>query len=87
MLRRRQLVCSFCGKSEADVGKLVAGPKVLICDQCVALASQIMQGHSGDGPQPSESQRGGLLWRVLNSIGLARHRGFLRRSAERAVAR
>jgi hypothetical protein len=32
------LACSFCGKDEADVEKLVAGPKVYICDECVAIA-------------------------------------------------
>lgn len=41
--RRRNLKCSFCGKSEHEVQKLVAGPKgVFICDACVAKASAIM---------------------------------------------
>jgi hypothetical protein len=31
------LNCSFCGKSHTQVDKLIAGPKVLICDQCVRL--------------------------------------------------
>jgi hypothetical protein len=34
MPKRKQLTCSFCGKSESEVAKLVAGPKVYICDEC-----------------------------------------------------
>ena len=36
------LKCSFCGKSEKEVNKLVAGPDVYICDGCVQLCSQII---------------------------------------------
>jgi len=32
------LYCSFCGKSQHDVRKLVAGPHVFICDECVELS-------------------------------------------------
>jgi ATP-dependent Clp protease ATP-binding subunit ClpX len=32
------LTCSFCGKSQSEVKKLVAGPSVCICDGCVELA-------------------------------------------------
>src|SRR5262249_38490999 len=34
--------CSFCGKSKAEVERLVAGPKVYICDACVDLAAEIV---------------------------------------------
>ncbi len=34
--------CSFCMKAYTDVGTLVAGPGVYICDQCVALCSQLI---------------------------------------------
>jgi ATP-dependent protease Clp ATPase subunit len=44
MLRGKRLACSFCGKSAAEVAKLVAGPKVYICDECVAAANRIMHG-------------------------------------------
>ena len=68
MLRRRLLTCSFCGKSETDVAKLVAGPKVYICDRCVAIASRIMDAHSGSEPQIPVPQRG--FWqRALSRIG------------------
>jgi len=42
MFKRRLLACSFCGRSATQVAKLVAGPKVYICDFCVAEASRIM---------------------------------------------
>ncbi len=53
MFRRRLLCCSFCGRDEATVSKLVAGPSVYICDECVALASRIMQS---DGSSQAESR-------------------------------
>lgn len=36
------LKCSFCGKSEKEVDKLVAGPGVYICDACVELCNQVI---------------------------------------------
>jgi ATP-dependent Clp protease ATP-binding subunit ClpX len=36
------LKCSFCGKNESEVAKLVAGPKVFICDECVEVATRLM---------------------------------------------
>ena len=35
------LYCSFCGKSQHDVRKLIAGPTVFICNECVALCADI----------------------------------------------
>ena len=34
--------CSFCGKPQDQVRRLVAGPGVFICDQCIVLCNQIM---------------------------------------------
>jgi hypothetical protein len=36
------LHCSFCGKSQHDVRKLIAGPTVFICDECVELCNEII---------------------------------------------
>ncbi|HEX8890365.1 MAG TPA: ClpX C4-type zinc finger protein [Pyrinomonadaceae bacterium] len=36
--------CSFCGKSENEVGKLVSGPNVYICDECVNICNEIIAG-------------------------------------------
>jgi ATP-dependent Clp protease ATP-binding subunit ClpX len=40
--RMGNLFCSFCGKSQAEVKKLIAGPAVYICDECVALCNDII---------------------------------------------
>ncbi|KAA1250648.1 hypothetical protein F0Q45_08705 [Mycobacterium simiae] len=41
-----QIWCSFCGKSNTEVDKLVAGPGVHICNECVAVADGIMEKHA-----------------------------------------
>ena len=40
------LSCSFCGKSKDIVSKLIAGPGVYICDECVGLCDEILAGES-----------------------------------------
>ena len=37
------LYCSFCGKSQHEVKKLIAGPSVFICDECVDLCNDIIR--------------------------------------------
>ncbi|MCL7487629.1 MAG: ATP-dependent Clp protease ATP-binding subunit ClpX [Desulfobulbaceae bacterium] len=39
--------CSFCGKSQDEVGKLVAGPNVYICDECIDLCNEIVHDTMG----------------------------------------
>jgi ATP-dependent Clp protease ATP-binding subunit ClpX len=41
--KRLPLYCSFCGKEQDEVGYLVAGPNVFICNECVELCREI--GH------------------------------------------
>jgi ClpX C4-type zinc finger len=41
------LKCSFCQKTEDNVEKLVAGPKVYICNECVAIAARLMLQRPG----------------------------------------
>ncbi len=45
--RRRDLSdqqrCSFCGRSESRVGKLIAGPGIHICDKCVEFCNEILE--------------------------------------------
>lgn len=57
------LTCSFCGKSQKEVKKLIAGPTVYICDECIGLCNDIIaeeqdKDAKGDGtfkvPKPSE---------------------------------
>src|SRR5512136_1201695 len=42
MERRETLCCSFCGKSQKEVKKLIAGPTVYICDECIGLCNDII---------------------------------------------
>ena len=37
------LYCSFCGKSQHEVRKLIAGPSVFVCDECVELCNEIIR--------------------------------------------
>lgn len=56
------LYCSFCGKSQHEVKKLIAGPSVFICDECIELCNDIIREEvtadrpaaSSDLPRPSE---------------------------------
>ena len=41
--RTMKLHCSFCGKSQDEVKKLIAGPMVSICDECIGLCNEIIQ--------------------------------------------
>ena len=59
----RLLYCSFCGKSQHEVRKLIAGPSVFICDECVELCNDIIReeiqekspgGHGSKLPIPRE---------------------------------
>jgi ATP-dependent Clp protease ATP-binding subunit ClpX len=53
MLRAARLHCSFCGRSEAEVARLVAGASAYICDACTAACVSVFQDHGGfDVPRP-----------------------------------
>ncbi|HBQ85047.1 MAG TPA: ATP-dependent Clp protease ATP-binding subunit ClpX, partial [Syntrophomonas sp.] len=57
-----QLKCSFCGKTQDQVKKLVAGPGVYICDECIELCNEIIEEELaddigfgiGDIPKPND---------------------------------
>lgn len=55
------LKCSFCGKSQTKVRKVIAGPGVYICDECVVLCVDIIA--------PSEEEKAGLLDRARTPSG------------------
>ncbi|MEI6157641.1 MAG: ClpX C4-type zinc finger protein, partial [Atribacterota bacterium] len=40
---KNRLKCSFCGKTQSEVNKLIAGPGVYICDECVELCTEIIK--------------------------------------------
>ncbi len=54
----KKLKCSFCGKGHQEVKKLIAGPNVYICDECVELCNDII---AEDEDQTDESQSGYIL--------------------------
>jgi ATP-dependent Clp protease ATP-binding subunit ClpX len=60
---KKQLKCSFCGKTQEQVKRLVAGPGVYICDECIELCAEIIEeefeesrveGDLNDIPRPKE---------------------------------
>jgi hypothetical protein len=53
----KTLYCSFCGKSQHDVRKLIAGPLVFICDACVQLCTDVVKGED-------------TLWKVLSLLAV-----------------
>src|ERR1041384_6093552 len=62
------LCCSFCGKSQKEVKKLIAGPTVYICDECIALCNDITaeEGEkedpaTGSDPMPKPAEIKAIL--------------------------
>ena len=49
------LYCSFCGKSQHEVRKLIAGPSVFICDECVELCNDIIREELEEKAQSTRS--------------------------------
>ena len=58
--KKETLYCSFCGKSQHEVKKLIAGPNAFICDECVGLCTDIIEeehqktAETGETPSPKE---------------------------------
>ena len=75
----KTLYCSFCGKSQHEVKKLIAGPSVFICDECIDLCNEIIEEELSqntevrfdDLPKPREITR---MRELLDEI-LAFHTG------------
>ena len=57
--RRRHTRCSFCGKDQSQVRKLVAGPGVYICDQCIPLCREVLEEDTKTSSQ--KRPKGGLI--------------------------
>ena len=51
------LYCSFCGKSQHEVRKLIAGPSVFICDECVELCNDIIREEVQESSEASEKTK------------------------------
>jgi ATP-dependent Clp protease ATP-binding subunit ClpX len=54
------LYCSFCGKSQHEVKKLIAGPSVFICDECIELCNDIIRDESPTEGAASKTSRSDL---------------------------
>ena len=52
--------CSFCGKSQNDVQKLIAGPNVFICDECIELCNEIVRDEGAE-QEKAEAERAASL--------------------------
>ncbi len=82
-MRIHKLRCSFCRKTEDQVSKLVAGPRLIvgpklyICNECVAIASAIMRGN----PPPTPTATRSLLQKVKE-----RWHHLLQRSVSRGAS-
>jgi len=47
---KEALYCSFCGKSESEVGHLVSGPDVYICNECIQLCNDCLKNKNKRHP-------------------------------------
>ncbi len=54
------LYCSFCGKSQHEVKKLIAGPSVFICDECIELCNDIIRDEAPPEAAPSKAGKSDL---------------------------
>ena len=52
----KNLYCSFCGKSQHEVKKLIAGPSVFICDECIDLCNEIIRDELPAGDVAAETR-------------------------------
>ncbi|PIE60176.1 MAG: ATP-dependent Clp protease ATP-binding subunit ClpX [Desulfobulbus propionicus] len=50
-------ICSFCGREQGEVGKLIAGPNVYICDECINLCNEIIQDSATEDKNDKNEQK------------------------------
>jgi hypothetical protein len=60
--------CSFCGKPNTAVERLVAGPSALICDECVGLSAEIVAASAAATPEESRRSRDRFADRPTDDI-------------------
>ena len=52
----KTLRCSFCGKGELEVKRLIAGNDALICDECIAKAARVVQRNADERVAPLDEK-------------------------------
>ncbi len=84
--KRRLWRCSFCGKGKDKVRRLVAGPGVFICNQCVQLCNEVLrsEGQRGDLSIGPDSKVAEVLLDELriNAAGLKQSEDQLQRAVD-----
>jgi hypothetical protein len=66
------LYCSFCGKSQHKVKRLIAGPTVYICDECIGLCNDIIaEGIAREEAPDSERLGRDMLLGIANRLHIA----------------
>lgn len=71
------ILCSFCGKSQREVKKLVAGPSVYICEECISLCNEIIaseEDHAAFEPKKSEWLKPSEIKAVLDEHVIGQER-------------
>ena len=73
------LRCSFCDKSQKEVDKIVAGPSVYICDECIELCNNIIEEErEKDKPEetPTKLLKPKQIKQILDQLDRKRLKGF-----------
>lgn len=71
------MLCSFCGKSQREVKKLVAGPSVYICEECISLCNEIIDSDEQDGrfePKNPENLKPSEIKAILDTYVVGQER-------------
>lgn len=61
------LVCSFCGKSQSEVNKMIAGPSVYICNECIQACKKLVEKEAASAPQLKAVSRPEEIKRALDA--------------------
>ena len=76
--------CSFCGKDQDQVSRLISGPGVYICDRCVDLCNEVIAGAGPGCEPPTPSAPKWRAWPDLPLVVRTRLRNLFRVSAPTA---
>jgi hypothetical protein len=77
--QNRRQICSFCGRDNEEVRKLISGPSVYICDECIKACNAILDDEDG---QRSEKESGSS---VANPSGIKEVLAWLDKNSFRVI--